>query len=482
MTLLAKLSSCLAIATVMATSSACSTAQFTDYAPDVGVRADASASMECLPRERRCLSDTEAQECSDLGRWNAPTSCAESRCERGRCNGYCGDGCIVGELGCAGDAPQRCELDEQGCSRWRIGSTCPPDTPCVNGACTCASKCMVGEVLCAGEGASRRCQSSGCWTAPEPCAASEVCIGGVCQVAGSPCSDQCREEQVVCVSEYAYQPCERQANGCLDFSTSVQCPAGMSCDPDQRCRSAICENIVCAIGETRCDQNAIQICEPDRSGCPSWGRRVSCDTNEICQDGSCDYQCDPVCQLGTVRCADAGEIERCEQVNGCANWSYSGRCEADQVCLPGGRCGQCAEGQTNNRSCGGCGLQHQTCIGGRWSAWSDCPVGCTPGTERVCGNCGIQICDEACEWTSCLGEGPCARGALELCGECGQRQCGNDCEWLSECNNGDGTTFRACRDCGWQFCCPEGDWCTCEGRFEDRCSPLACGTDGFCSD
>ncbi|MGB0647818.1 MAG: hypothetical protein ACPGQS_11615 [Bradymonadia bacterium] len=460
----------------------CSSATFVDAPASPQLRPDTGISdRECLSGERRCTEQGLAQLCDANGRWAQPEQCATGACLRGRCQASCGDGCTTGEVVCAGSATQRCEDAGNGCGVWGELEPCPDGLSCRSGSCECRATCMVGQTLCVGEEAVRTCSESGCWNPVEACPRGEICTGGICQQEG-PCQDACRVNQIVCVGESEFQTCQRQANGCLDFSPAEYCPPDMLCQANQGCQSAACPTEACTVGETRCMSNAIQICETDAQGCAIWGRRIGCDFGEICNAGECEEQCVDECTVGQTRCGLSGAIEQCELTNGCGTWTIDRTCPSGQSCLAGGTCGECTEGSTEAQPCGNCGERSRTCQNGLWSEWSQCTSEgpCIQGSQRICGNCGLQQCNDQCEWGACTGEGECTAGEIASCGECGQRRCGDQCQWTEPCNNGAGTLYRQCLDCGWQFCCPDGDWCPCEGHYPELCGAGICTQAGFC--
>jgi hypothetical protein len=424
-----------------------------------------------------------AQTCTADGVWGLEESCASGSCVRGSCPMSCGDGCTPGEVVCSGNAVQRCEDTGDGCGIWRQPEDCEPGLSCRTGRCECLTNCMVGQRLCVGEEAVRICGESGCWSPVQPCPMTETCSNGICGSQPGMCQDACQANQVVCVNESEFQPCEQQPNGCMDFSSASACPEGMLCNSNQGCQSAACTDEACTIGQTRCNGNSIQVCEPDAVGCAVWGTRIGCGSEEICENGRCETRCTDDCSPSERRCGANNEIQICELQGACPFWVTERTCPSNQSCLTGGTCGECMPGDTDTRVCGNCGQQQRTCNTGLWSNWSDCSSQgvCMTGSQRICGNCGIQVCSDQCAWAPCTGEGECIAGAIEECGECGQRRCGDQCQWTEPCNNGAGTRFQNCRDCGWQFCCPGGDWCGCAGHYPENCGSGTCGGNGECA-
>ena len=156
----------------------------------------------------------------------------------------------------------------------------------------------------------------------------------------------------------------------------------------------------------------------------------------------------------------------------------------------GGAEGVCTFADTREVSCGQCGQKTQTCTETcEWVDSSDCGLEgpCEPEATRMkpCGLCGfvVQLCTASCEWedqTDCELQGDCAPGTTQNCGECGMQTCSESCRWQG-CE-GDGSRWRSCNDCGWQFCLSNGDYSTdCTAKSDPECPPPeACNPLGRC--
>jgi len=442
---------------------------------------------ECNPTERRCIGTTKTQVCSDDGKWSIPRGCVNGVCADGICTRSCEGACTPASKRCSPEGVQSCTRDGNGCGAWGEPSACPEGQECVGGGCqpqSCQSQCMAGMRRCIGANGYSECVVAGqCaeWSAGMQCPDGQSCSGGECQGSGEMCRDTCSEGGVTCSNARSFQRCQRQPSGCLDYSVPENCPAGQQCAEPGGCAD-VCGPPQCRVNEERCFQGGVQICVEDRRGCAVWGAIRPCGPGMACDGGVCIESCTPECVEGERRC-EGGGYQSCGRVNGCPVWGAIDRCPPGTQCAGAGECGEsCRPGDFEQRLCGVCGIQSRDCDGENWGAWQGCvEVGeCSPGEERQCGNCGVQVCDNQCDWGACAGGGACAPGSTEECGECGVRQCDDQCAW-GACGNSD-NAWRNCRDCGWEFCCPEGDWCgDCRGRFPENCGEFGiCFDNGVC--
>jgi hypothetical protein len=471
----------------------------------------------CRPGDRRC-DDGTAQFCDERGRWSVPEICPNgTACVNGTCRSACGDACRPGESRCSPDGPQVCERSADGaCGQWGAPTPCAIGEGCLEGVCRsrCAVDCEAGQTRCVGPDAFVTCDvSQACprwvdWTGcpPDPEGGVQVCTGGVCHSAGS-CADQCRESESVCLTEVQSQVCTRTAEGCLDWAAPLDCPATQRCRAGTGC-GAVCED-ECALDAARCEGGGRQVCVRGQDGCTAWGAITPC--GGACVEGECAEVCQSECQAGVVRCGPGGGVQTCEAAGDCARWGAESACPDAQQCAGMGVCGVCEVGATESQGCGNCGTQTRTCgADGQWTPWGECAAQgeCTAGSEEACGRCGVRRCDAACHWGGCEAEGVCNPGEQRACGNCGHESCNGQCQWggcegqgvcspgqtgdcnqcghrsctgqctWDGCNNGDGTLFRRCNDCGWQFCCPNGDWCNCAAHY--ACNSGSCVGAGVC--
>lgn len=471
----------------------------------------------CRPGERRCQEGT-SQFCDDRGRWSVPEICpAGTTCIEGTCAAACGDACRPGQKRCSPSGPQACARNIEGCGEWSAPEPCGLGERCENGACItdCPIACEADQTRCVGPDAFVICDASDTcpkWTNWQGCPPDEegnlqICTGGSCHAAGS-CADQCREGEIVCLTQVQSQICARTAEGCLDWAAPLDCPADQRCREGQGCGAA-CQD-ECDLDAVRCAEGGRQACLRGPTGCAAWGPVEAC--RGVCVDGECEVEmCQSECEPGAIRCGPEGGVQTCEEADGCGRWGAEVPCGEGQSCAGAGVCGVCDAGQEEAQGCGNCGTQRRICgENGQWGEWGacenqgECVAGaeeacgrcgvrhcsnecrwgacenegvCTAGETRACGNCGRETCNAQCQWGGCEGQGVCAPGEVSDCNECGHRSCTGACQWEG-CGNGDGTLWRRCNDCGWQFCCPNGDWCNCAAHF--GCASGSCVGAGVC--
>jgi len=443
---------------------------------------------ECNPGDRRCIGTTKTQVCSDEGQWSIPRGCINGVCQDGICTRSCEGSCTPASKRCSPEGVQVCDTDGNGCGAWGNPTPCREGEECVGGGCQpqgCQSQCMAGTRRCIGANGYSECVMSGqCseWSAGMQCAQGQSCSGGECQGSGEMCRDTCRAGGTTCLDRSSLQRCEQQPNGCLDYSAPEPCPLGQECSDPGGCAD-VCGPAQCRVDEERCFQGGVQICVEDRRGCAVWGAIRPCGAGLTCEQAACVDACMPECALGDRRC-EGGGYQTCVPVNGCEGWGAIDRCPPTTECRGAGECGDsCRPRDTEQRQCGGCGIEIRECGQAGWGPWQGCvDVGmCAPGQVRECGNCGVQICDDTCTWEACQGGDGCAPGTTEACGECGERQCNAQCDW-DACGNSN-NLWRSCLDCGWEFCCPDGDWCNdCSGHFPENCGEFGiCLESGICA-
>lgn len=98
--------------------------------------------------------------------------------------------------------------------------------------------------------------------------------------------------------------------------------------------------VFCEVGELRCDDGGIGVCQVDGDDCLAWGEPTDCPTaTPFCTDGECRVDCDDECADGTGVCVDANTQRRCGQfdLDVCRDYGANEACPADQTCY-GGRC------------------------------------------------------------------------------------------------------------------------------------------------
>lgn len=438
----------------------------------------------CEPGERRCVARA-TQTCGPDGLWGVPQGCRSGEgCAEGVCALAC-QGCTVGEQRCAPEGLQRCVAAEGGCGAWSPPEACGEGGRCIEGVCVtdCPAACEPGSRRCLGADAYNICVGGACpeWAPAEQCPPGEVCSGGLCADPGA-CTDQCQDGARGCLDAETEVRCVQvDPAACLDWGEPTTCPERTRCRAGSGCVEA-CVDEGCVAGSWRCTDGGRQRCVVVEPGCHLWGAIEACVGGTTCEDGACvEAACEDTCLEGQRRCGEGG-VETCVRDADCTLWSDAVACPGDTQCAGAGECGVCAPDATESRPCGNCGTQTRTCgADGQWGEWSACEGGgaCQPGARDACGNCGTRTCTAECTWGACQGAGPCAPGQTGDCGQCGMRTCNGQCQW-GGCNNGDGTTWRRCNQCGWQFCCPNGDWCNCAAHFPDACGGAQCVGAGTC--
>jgi hypothetical protein len=99
-------------------------------------------------------------------------------------------------------------------------------------------------------------------------------------------------------------------------------------------------------------------------------------------------------------------------------------------------------GATRVAICGNCGMQSQTCTGGRWTPGSaclnegECAVAAVQtATTRRCGQ-RQRLCGTTCTWgdwaQSAPDTGECDRGAERFCSGGGMGVCDEMCHWTCD--------------------------------------------------
>ncbi|TXD43341.1 carboxypeptidase regulatory-like domain-containing protein [Lujinxingia vulgaris] len=264
------------------------------------------------------------------------------------------DVCTPGTSRCTDEGAQSC-VSLQGCAQWADPVACQDDEVCTGGRCAagCEEICELDASECSGEGV-RTCVENvdGCpeWSAVEACEDDLICSGGQCQ---SSCEDACTEGELRCDGEGAFQACEQQSTGCLDWSATESCSENLTCD------EGIC--IGCTDGEERCsaDATAVETCQ---SG--EWVASQSCPLS--CSAGQCDDQV--ACQPGARRCN--GQVAELCNATGTA-YLHVATCA---VSCDAGLCtGACEPGQ---RRCNGQNVETCNTAGTAWEIAETCDGSC----------------------------------------------------------------------------------------------------------
>lgn len=102
----------------------------------------------------------------------------------GTCTATCNK---AGDVQCSGQIVQMCEADEFGCLGWKDKRTCASGETCEQGLCkpACQDVCHEGELSCGPNGEKRTCNkdANGClvWSTLDTCPQGTICQGGNCQ-------------------------------------------------------------------------------------------------------------------------------------------------------------------------------------------------------------------------------------------------------------------------------------------------------------
>ena len=97
----------------------------------------------------------------------------------------------------------------------------------------------------------------------------------------------------------------------------------------------------CGPGATRCDGDAVEICEIGDDGCGEWVGFEICEDREICVGGRCRPPCSDTCSpAGSRTCVGEQAYQVCTDTNGdgCVEWSEFRFCDDDAFCGRGGEC------------------------------------------------------------------------------------------------------------------------------------------------
>ena len=256
------------------------------------------------------------------------------------------------------------------------------------------------------------------------------------------CENNCELGQILCTTETRYKECEKDGEGCLDFtSATVFCPQKTECicgEADAWCDLGESEACVCV---PECDGKD---CGPDGCG----------DFCGVCDEG---FDCD---QDNGLCVEDV--VETCDEcVAACADGTGINCCEEDQQKCNGVKIIDCVDEYSEDDAC---------------ACWK------WPATEGEDCDDPLQLCLDlpedlgacVCEFLTC-DNGCCATAAYTTCdsfGDC----CVPNCDGL-EC--GDDGCGGSCGDC------PEGNYCeldtgTCLTVCDPTCSEpgvTECDTD-----
>lgn len=296
-----------------------------------------------------------------------------------------------------------------------------------------AAACPGAQNLCAGECVSIDRDPQNCGACGTTCAAGELCASGKCATSCSASQTKCDGDAgAFCTNE---KTDNANCGGC-----GIACPAGEACSGG-----------ACVVS---CGGGLVQCSVDGGVGDAGDGGGSAYCANENSDNANCGG-CGIVCAPGTA-CTNGA----CETSCG----SSSTKCEADAG-TDGGE--YCANEQTDNMNCGGCGV---ACTAGQVCTGGACDTTCQPGQVQ----CGSSCVDPSTSITNC--------GATDGCGVDGgvsgtacpeNYACvSGTCTKLSKLSPGD--TTRVITVDGWSIRCAEWSGSVCvHPQVEMDCSVCA---------
>lgn len=375
------------------------------------------AMFACLPvllLATGCGDSESGVECSAL--YNACTLAGQLRCDRTRAVQTCQkdqDGCLVwiDTTSCAG---------RQACENTASGPVCVCQDDCPAGS----TRCDVNRL--------QTCLSDadGClsWSPGIDCAVS----GMVCAVIGDAatcvidCADCCDTEHQRRCNQTIIEVCQRSGDGSLRWSLVVDCDDGQQdCDDSGGSPACIdrCENQCPSSGETRCQDTVLESCAPDADGCSRWITVADCaDSSKRCDESTGPAAC--VClgdcpAVGATRCQDDAVQVCAADAERCLSWQLQTDCAAsgmlcDQgvdgaACVCAGECGQVGDSRCADTAIENCHLQANGCLG--WELESDCA-----DQDLDCddtGGAAVCVCTDSCP---AAGDNRCTGKLIQTCG------------------------------------------------------------------
>lgn len=281
--------------------------------------------------------------------------------------------CVRGQLNCACDEGQVCDLSDDGEQLACILGICE-QVPCEAGSvgCACDSGSCGDGLTCSDASGVERCEVDGCELGAEGCG---------CQL-DRQCNSGLTCQQGTCKA----LDCTVGAQDCA-CSRKFTCETGLTCELDtQSCETS--EVPTCTLGNLGCD------CKADGS----------CVSGLTCQDGVCD---DPTCPAGLEGCAcqnDAcGFDSEGEQLECTSGICQSSDCPAGDngcVCINGLECND------ESAECKSGYCKSTECIPG--SVGCDCLAGsCNPGLE--CQDDSVCVDKTGKKGGPCYDNGTCER-------------------------------------------------------------------------
>src|SRR5579883_1162373 len=357
------------------------------------------------------------------------------------CGGSSGDN-GGGGGGMDGTMCSNTQTDPMNCGK--CGNVCSAGQVCSAGAC--ASMCGSGSTQCGQSCVNTMNDNANCGGCGKACSMGQVCSGGKC---GATCGGNTMLCGSMCVDT------KNDPNNCGGCGTV--CSAGKSCV------AGSCAN-VCG-NETYCGgDGGSGYCantQTDNDNCGMCGNK--CPQGEVCGAGKCSNACgggETLCQPdgGAPYCANTGSDNQncgmCGNMCGNGQVCQGGSCQngcvapdggSETLCAPEGGAPYCANTESDNDNCGGCGVvcpQGQTCQNG------GCVNGCVGpdgGAETLCTpDSGPPYCaDTSSDNNNCGGCGTvCGAGYVCQGGMC-----------VNSCPSQDGSTLTLCTpDGGSPYC------------------------------
>ena len=305
----------------------------------------AASSVSCTQARRLDQCDRAMNPCDDAGALQcSPTLEAIEVCETNE------DGCLVWMEQEACESGDECDLsaatprcacvpgcDTPSASRCRGAivelciQTSPtacrdwvPEVDCDEVGMECDDSS--GDALCIGECANE-CEAAGsswcsgseiveCVVGDEGCLQlefgadcaemGEFCVSyGDTAVCESECADECEGEGLTRCDGDTLLICDHSPAGCLVWGMLEDCGAeGLPCLEDPAGAHCGCVD-ECALGESRCAGDVIEICGPDPFGCSTWVEDFDCGSLGLGCDDSVDV---PVCESGSGDSCDEARI------------------------------------------------------------------------------------------------------------------------------------------------------------------------------
>ena len=253
-----------------------------------------------------------------------------------------------------------------------------------------------------------------CGACGKACAASELCSAGTCVPAAGGCTmgtTKCGNECVDTKSD------DRNCGMC-----------GTKCGTNKVCSMGACADD-CAMGTSKCGNSCVNQ-QTDRTNCGGCG--TTCKDGEICSAGKCTLSC----QQGLTKCAaqplDAGAPDSGSS-DAAADGAADGAADAAAQDSGGPQIvgDYCANLQTDNQNCGGCGI---TCPSGKVCSNGACATSCGQPLSQ-CGQGNNAYCANLTSDDANCGQcgTPCGAGLKCVSSTCtltcggGATQCGNAC-------------------------------------------------------